>query len=433
MLEKIKKGIVALCSTVLGVVFIFSGFVKAVDPLGGAYKMHDYFSAFHLDFLNILELPLSLALSIVEFLLGIFVLLRLYTKFTAVCMFAFMLFMTALSFYLALADPVSDCGCFGDAFIISNWQTFYKNFLILLPAAFILMRWQSYTSPIFTEKINWLISLYSLAFILLVSLYSYQYLPILDFRPYKIGADIPLLMSIPLDAETDEYETSFVYEKNGEQKEFTIDNYPADDSTWIFVDSKNILIKEGYKPAIHDFNITNAQGDDITDIILADTGYTFLMISTKLDKAADTNVDNINEIYDYAQRFDHSFYCLTASSQKDISDWIQYTGAEYPICISDETTLKTIVRSNPGLVLIHNGIIVGKWHHNNLPKYNDLIKPLNEQDWGLLTPISDSKKVLVVFMILFIPLFLLWIWDFFYYRKKKDIIDKEDKLTKKTN
>jgi hypothetical protein len=175
-------------------------------------------------------------------------------------------------------------------------------------------------------------------------------------------------MKIPEGAETDVYETTFIYAKDGVEQAFTIDNYPKEDSGWSFVDSKSKLIKKGYEPPVHDFVITTEQGDDITDEILADENYTFLLIAHKLEKANDSHIDKINEIYDYAKQHGYNFICLTASIPSEIQRWKENTGAEYPFCTMDDITLKTIIRSNPGLLLIKKGTVLNKWPNGRIPK-----------------------------------------------------------------
>jgi len=421
MNEKAKKIAAETGRILIGCVFIFSGFVKAVDPLGSAYKFGDYFTAFGMPWLNALTLPASFILSGLEFLLGVFILAGIYRKGTSLLILLFMIFMTVLTFYLALENPVSDCGCFGDALVISNWETFFKN-IILSIFAIIIFIWKKYITPLFSIRSYWMVGLYSTLFIFGVSVYCYVNLPIIDFRPYKIGVNISESMNIPEGAPQDEYSTVFIYEKDGVKQEFTLENYPADDPEWTFVDSKSELIKKGYTPPIHDFTITTLEGDDITDIVLEDTSYTFLLISYKLEKANDSNVDNINEIYDFSQQYNYPFYCLTASEDKQINNWIENTGAEYPICTTDEITLKTIIRSNPGLLLLKKGSIVNKWPQRDLPQ-NELLKaPLNQTILGETPPNREMEKTLTAAGILFIPLIVISISDFLYFRRKKKII-----------
>ncbi|MDR0681206.1 MAG: DoxX family protein [Dysgonamonadaceae bacterium] len=368
--NKSKKIIVETSRILLGVVFVFSGFVKAVDPLGSAYKISDYFSAWELQFLDFLALPGSFFQSALEFTLGVLLLAGIYRKITSILVLLVMCFMTPLTLYLAIVNPITDCGCFGDALVITNWQTFYKN-IVLLAAAVIVFLWHKQMTFLFSKKFRSLALWFTFLFIIGISLYCYTYLPVLDFRPYKIGNNISEGMTIPKNAEADVYEITFIYEKKGVKQEFTIDNYPKEDSGWVFVDTKSKLIKKGYEPPVHNFTITTEQGYDITDEILADDNYTFLLIAHKLEKASDSNIDKINEIYDYAKQNGYNFICLTASLPSQIKEWKENTGAEYPFCTMDDVTLKTIIRSNPGLMLIKKGTIINKWPSRKIPKKID--------------------------------------------------------------
>jgi len=403
-MEKTNKKItVEISRYILGAVFIFSGFVKAVDPWGGAYKIQDYFTAFDLPELNYWALVLSILQAAVEFGVGASLLIGVYRRSNATLALIIMLFMTPLTLYLAIANPVSDCGCFGDALVITNWETFFKNIFLLI-AAIIVFRWYRLMYSCFSHKKYFYPSLWIYIFIVGVSLYCFYYLPVLDFRPYKIGANIPEKMKIPENAEHDVYDVRLIYSKDDKQKEFTIDNYPKGDSTWTFVDSESRLIKKGYQPPIHDFSITNAEGGDITEDVLSDSSYTFLLIAHKFTKAGDTNVDKINNIFDYSKSKGYAFYALTSSSPDEINEWIENTGAEYPFCTGDDTALKTIVRSNPGLLLIKGGTIVNKWPNSCLPDTDNLNKLINNVDHGKVPKNHPSRTVLVLALILLIPL-----------------------------
>jgi len=413
--DKYKKIIVEGCRIILGLLFIFSGFVKAVDPFGFGYKIQDYLVAFNLDLFSPLALPASIFLSAFEFALGVCLLVGVYRQIIALFVLLFMCFMTPLTFYLALANPVTDCGCFGDAWVITNWETFYKN-LFLLAAAIIVFLWKKQMTFLFSKKSHSLVVLFTSLFIVSTSLYCYAYLPILDFRPYKIGNNIIELMTIPDGEEMDEYETLFVYEKDGVKQEFTIENYPKGDSGWTFVDSESKLIKKGYEPPIHDFVITDEYGDDITEDVLLDTTYTFFLVSHKLEKASDSNIDKINEIYDYAKQNGYKFYCLTSSLPDEINNWKESTGAEYPFCTMDDITLKTIIRSNPGLVLIKDAIVINKWSDRKIPAEEDIISPLEESELGIIPVNHDVRKTIFLSLFLIIPLAFLY---FLACRKKK--------------
>src|SRR5690554_3015268 len=237
-----------------GIIFIFSGFVKVIDTLGSAYKFTDYFVAMHLDFLNEGALVFTILMSIAELIIGIALVFNLLPKIAAWLLLLFMAFFTPLTLWLAVADPVSDCGCFGDAIILTNWQTFYKNLVIL--AFTIIVFWQrKLFKPAYNLFNQWALTIAFTIASFVLTLYCLYNLPIVDFRPYHIGANIQEGMQIPEEEKenVDIYESVFIYEKNGEQKEYSETELP--DSTWTFVNADHKLVKKGYEPPIHDFTI----------------------------------------------------------------------------------------------------------------------------------------------------------------------------------
>lgn len=364
--QRIRQGLAYTSRALLGIVFLFSGAAKAVDPMGGAIKIGEYLSAFGLDQLQWLAVPFSINLASVEFTLGTCMLLGVYRRYASILTLLMMLFMTPLTLYLALYNPVADCGCFGDVLVITNWQTFYKN-LVLLIAAIIAFRYNQYAKPGYSFKAYWFVAIYSYLFCVGFSMRNYWHLPILDFRPYQVGVNIPQQMSIPDDAPQDEYLYTFIYEKEGVQREFTLENVPADDSTWTFVSSESKLIKQGYVPPIHDFMLLTFEGEDKTEELLSDTTTLFLLIAPKLETANEERIDEINNVYDYAREHKLKFYCVTGSDEEATHVWTDYTGAEYPFLFADETMLKTMIRANPGLILLKQGTILQKWHYNDIP------------------------------------------------------------------
>jgi uncharacterized membrane protein YphA (DoxX/SURF4 family) len=416
--QTFKKIIVEISRIILGAVFVFSGFVKAVDPWGSVYKIQDYLEAFGLGFWDFTALPFAFIQIVVEFGIGICLLLGVYRRTNTVLTLIVMIFMTPLTLYLAIKNLVTDCGCFGDVLVLTNWQTFYKNVPLLIMAICLYM-WYKMVTPVFTKKSNSLIVFWVYVFILGIAGYCFSHLPVLDFRPYKVGAHLPALMEVPEDAEQPVFDTKLIYSKNGIQREFTIDDYPKSDSTWVFVNSKTVTVKKGYEPPIHDFSITTEDGNDITDNVLTDPEYTFLLVAHKLEEAADNNVDKINDIYDYSQKFGYKFYALTSSLPIEIKEWIKNTGAEYPFCTMDDIALKTIIRSNPGLLLLKNGTVINKWPNKALPNLLESDTPLDSSDTGKIRENHDVRKIVTISLLLVIPLLILFLFDFFVYRKRQ--------------
>lgn len=416
---------VNVCRLLTGLTFTLSGFVKAVDPLGTQYKIAEYIEAWGLAAYSSewITLCASVVLSAAEFWLGICMLFAIRRRRTSRLMMAVMAVMTPLTLWLALTDPISDCGCFGDAVKLTNWQTFWKN-VLLLAAATVVWRRPMAMMRFVSRSNRWIVTNYAVVFILAVTGWSLYDLPPFDFRPYHVGADIKKGMEIPPGAPMPQFENTLIYEKDGLRKEFTLDNCP--DSTWTFIDSRVKMTAEGYVPPIHDFSIIRrSDGEDITDTVLADRGYTFLLVAPHLEQADDSRLDLINQVYEYAESNGYPFYCLTASPEQAIERWRIMTGAEYEFCATDETTLKTVIRSNPGLVLLKDGVVIRKWSHNRLPDETVLNDRLENIGTGEPDESSAAGKTALILMWFVVPLTLLtiadrmWAWTQWVRKKKK--------------
>ena len=441
-MRNIRIAVVNICRFILAVTFIFSGYVKAIDPLGTLYKLKDYAAAMALnDILPDWALVIvAIALGALEFSLGVFMLFAVRRHMVSKLTLALMSVMTALTVWIYIADPVKDCGCFGDALKLTNGETLLKN--IVLIACATLVAWRPADMARFISRTNqWIVRYYTITYIVVTSVYCLYTLPIFDFRPYRVGTNIKQGMEIPEGAEQPEFESTFILRKNGVTREFTLDNYP--DSTWEYVDTKTVQTKKGYEPPIHDFAITtNDTGEDITEQVLTKKGYTFLLVSPRLAVADDSNFGDIDQIYEYAEENGVDFFCLTASTNEDIERWRELTGAEYTFCNADETTLKTMIRSNPGLILLKDGTIIGKWSHNALPQTDDLTAPLEQLPIGKAQNDSTPERLLIVLLTFFVPLMVLtiadrlWAWTK-WIRNKQDnnrifnLFKKRKKMRKK--
>ena len=373
--SKSKNNILLIARIIFGLVFLFSGFVKAVDPLGTAYKISDYLEAFSLTSLDFLAFPASLLLIATEFTIGFNILFNVHLKASTWAASLFMLVMTPVTLYLAISNPISDCGCFGDAIVMTNWQTFYKNVVLCVILATIALL-QNQNRPWLSNMGASIVTLLPILISFGISIYCYNLLPILDFRPYKKGNNIIEGMQIPEDAPLDKYETTFFYEKDGVEQAFTLDNYPAEDSTWTFVRQESKLIEQGFVPPIHDFSIVTEDGD-ITDLILEDAGYTLLVISHKVEKASTKNIKCVKSAIANAKKAGANVIWLTSSYSDNIEDFKTQYGINDTFGATDDITLKTIVRSNPGLVLIKDATVIEKWHHNSLPTKDELNQLIN--------------------------------------------------------
>lgn len=353
----------SVARTLLAVTFLFSGFVKAVDPLGTVYKIEDYLKAFGGFFTDLLPLAgvAAVCLILVEWLLGVCMLANVRTQITSWLSLVFYLVMTPLTLWIALTNPVSDCGCFGDALVLTNWQTFWKN-VILLTLVIILLGCKKSIPQLFSGWAEIVITLLGLGIAGGIMYYSYTHLPPMDFRPYKIGNNIPELMEIPENAEPDVYEVTLIYAKDGVEQEFTLENYPKGDSTWTFVDQKSVLVKKGYEAPIHDFVITTMDFEDITYDILESEEPVTLIAMYNLDKTDRKQMDKVRDLL--AQ--DAACYILTGSGEDDIVAFCMEEGIDMnSFCAIDPVTLKTVVRANPGVFVVQNGNIIDKYNLRN--------------------------------------------------------------------
>lgn len=434
--RKITFGmLVNLCRFVVALTFIFSGYVKAIDPLGTQYKLHDYLEVMRLaEYIpDYVTLGASVLLGGIEFSLGILLLFAIRRRLVSRLLLLFMAIMTPLTLWLAIDNPVEDCGCFGDAVKLTNWETFGKNVVLL--AATILLAKRPLMMPRFISRSNqWIVVNYTVLFILVSSSISLYTLPLFDFRPYHIGANIRAGMEIPEGAKQPKFETTFILEKNGQRKEFTLDNYP--DSTWTFINSNTVQTEEGYVPPIHDFSIQTIDGgEDITDSVLNYKGYSFLLISPHFENADDANFGEIDAIYEYSLDHGYPFYALTASTDKAIQQWRDITGAEYNCFLTDETTLKTIIRSNPGLLLLKDGTIIGKWSHNALPDLTYKSPGLEDTEYGQAPEHSVTGRISKILLWYILPLLLLTFadrtWKFTQWIREKEHSNRIYQLFKK--
>lgn len=364
-----------------GLTFVFSGFVKGIDPWGSAYKFTDYFNAFQMPWLTSLAFALGILLAAAEFFLGVAMLFNFFTRIVSWFALAFMVFFTGLTFVLALTNPVTDCGCFGDALVITNWQTFYKNVVLLALAIFIFIQRKNFrgkNAPVLSFAFTGM----TMVFYFYLVTYSYNHLPIIDFSPYKVGVNIPDAMKIPEGAPKAIYENNFIYKnlKTGEEKEFAEADIPWQDTlNWKFVKAKDaVLVQKGYTPPIHDFRIETPEGEDIKDFFLYDDNYTFILIASNLKKANREGMKKAASLATQAKSKGYHFIGLTSSSPDSFEAFKSETGANFDFFNTDEISLKTIVRSNPGLIVLKKGTILKKYHFNDIPKPEELESQLAE-------------------------------------------------------
>lgn len=375
------KKIAVISRILVGIVFTFSGFVKAVDPLGSMYKFEDYFTAFGMDAFIPFAFFLAILLPGLEFFIGIGLILNLFPKVLSWGALIFMIFFTPLTLYIALNNPVTDCGCFGDALVISNWQTFYKNVIIII-FAIISVIYRKKFKPLPPTYLRWVLSSIFVLFIALVMANGIRHLPAIDFRPYKIGNHIPDLMVMPEGAPVDEYVYEYTMKNNVSGKEKVIDSKEYmesniwKDTTWVITETSDpILVKKGYHPPVHDFVITSIDGEDISDIVLESDVYC-LLICYDIKKSDFSNFKKINQLAADCHKKNIPFIAVTSSNDNDVQKFVEEYHPNFDFYYGDEINLETIVRSNPGLFVLKKGTVVGKWAHRDMPSFKELEKVL---------------------------------------------------------
>lgn len=420
-IAKTGKFFIELARVVVGATFVFSGFVKAIDPLGFAYKIEDYLIELQMTELFPLALPAAIFMVVAEFSLGVALLLGVYRKWTVRLIGLFMVFFTPLTLWIAIANPVEDCGCFGDALIISNWATFYKNVVLLAGTALLLFHWQRIT-PLFTKNNGLTAMVFTVVFGVLFSVYNVQRLPIMDFRPYHAGANIPEQMHVDPE-KADVLETLFIYSKDGVEQEFTEEDYPWDDTTWTYVDMITRVVKEGEKPKIEDFAMGTLfydeesdewqTGGNITDMVLSEPSYSFLMIAHSLEEARLGQLDRFRGVHRFAEENGYPFYLVTASPPDVAGEWEEEFQTGFQFTHADERVLKTIIRANPGLLLMKEGAVINKWDDRGVPKLDPASAPLEAAALGQTVDrkAGERRRLVVVSLLFLVPLALLKGWE----------------------
>lgn len=385
----------------LALVFVFSGFVKAVDPMGTVHKIAEYAEVLGVTLHPVLLLVGAWLLIGIEYLMGVALFFGLYRRFYLWLITAFLAVMTPLTLVLALTNPISDCGCFGDFLTLTHWQTFGKNVALLLMSIIVL--WGSKRVwRVIPERTQWLVFVYAAISIVLFMQYNLRHLPAWDFRPYSIGTNVAKSMTIPDEAPRDEYETIFILEKDGSERTFTLEDYP--DSTWAFVRRESRLVSKGYVPPITDFCLTALDGEDVTWDVLELPGYVFFLVARDLSRTNEGLLDVINDLYDYAKVGGYPFYMLTSSNEEVIEEWTAHTGASYSYLNVDEVLLKTMIRANTGLIVLKDATIVGKWSAADLPRDEQLVQAMEYNNELMITPREMFLKRAAMLLCMFFPL-----------------------------
>ncbi|WP_412467365.1 BT_3928 family protein [Pedobacter sp. KLB.chiD] len=364
----------------VGVLFIFSGLIKANDPLGFGYKLQEYFEVFHLNFLNGMATGIAILLCTLEIVLGALLLLGCWSKKVAWGLLLLIIFFTLLTFISAAFKVVTSCGCFGDAIPLTPWQSFTKD-LILLTLIIVIFLNKHLIHPIFKKEaaqrnIAIAVTLVSLGF----GLYTYNVLPIIDFLPYKVGAHIPSLMVIPPGEKPDEFEIMYHLrnKKTKEEKDMSDKAYLKTeiwkDENWeIIGEPAKRLVKKGFEPKIKDLNITDASGTDYTKELIENPYYNLIFVAYDLHATNEAAIGKLNALaINATQQFNIRTVLLTANSAQDAQAFIKKNNLFSEVFFADAVPLKSMVRANPGVLLMKNGVVINKWHYHNVPTFDQL-------------------------------------------------------------
>lgn len=362
------KFITQIARFIVGFLFIISGLIKLNDPVGFSFKLDEYFSeaVFNMPFLQPYALALAVVLVIVEVILGILLLIGFKKKFTLWSLFLMILFFTFLTFYSAYFNKVTDCGCFGDALKLTPWQSFSKD-VVLLVLIMILFAGQKYIQPIFkSNAINYAITTIALLLSALFGYFVLNHLPVIDFRAYKVGSNIRKGMEIPDGAPESKYEITFKYKVDGIEKDYKMDelsNVPANAE---FISRDEVVLVKGYEPPIHDFSIEK-DGENFMDQFLEEPKL-LVFVSYNLDLASEEGLNTLNEISKNAKEKGYQVIAMTASNVEVIENYKTKYKFDFDFYFCDATTLKTIERANPSLVVLEYGTIVQKLHWKDASK-----------------------------------------------------------------
>lgn len=358
------KILVNFCRVLLGLTFMFSGVVKAIDPVGTQIKLSDYLYAFGMGgyLLDSTLIILACLLAGLEILVGAYLLVGAFPKGTSLVVLVMMVLLTPFTLYIALNNPVDECGCFGDALVLTNWETFYKNIFLLLLALLVFIKRKAIV-PFVEGRRHWVITLIVTLIAVRFMTANINSLPVLDFRAYKVGTDL------------------------------------------------RTEVLENRNPAMADFSVMDADMNDLTADLLSDSSYTFLLVSAHLENASESNLDLIDDVFDYCGHYGYKIIGLTSSSEDVIKQWTENAGAEIPFLFCDEIPLQTMVRSNPGLILLRNGVIVNKWSDVRIPSDEELSGPLDVIKVGQLPDPDPLRTPWAVCVLFLLPLFMVVLID----------------------
>ncbi|MFM8432337.1 MAG: BT_3928 family protein [Bacteroidota bacterium] len=366
------KVIAQISRLLVGALFIFSGFIKANDPLGFSYKLDEYFVVFGIPWMSSVTLLMAIGICAFEIGLGVALLLGAKMNFTSWSLLLMIVFFTFLTFWSWKFDVVKDCGCFGDFMHLEPFQSFMKDVILLVLILFIFLK-RHEIGPLVGERFSTVLAYMGFLVSLLFSLHCYYHLPVIDFRPYAVGKSIPEGMKLPPGAKTDSVAMVFIYSKDGKNVELTTEQLSTIDESYKFVDRIDKKIREGDKAPIHDFTISDTNGTDITEDVLS-MDKAFLLVAYDIN-ASDKGVQGkINDFVSLCQRDGIEFIGMTSSLKDDVAKFTTSNGSKFDYYFTDGTTLKTMIRSNPGLILLRKGTVKAMWHWYDFPSFDEVKK-----------------------------------------------------------
>lgn len=367
------KYIVTLCRILVGVLFIISGFIKANDTLGFSYKLDEYFTVFGTPFMQSISLPMAQLICVAEIVLGFATLVGWRMVLVSWLLLLMIVFFTFLTFYSAYFDVVKDCGCFGDALHLKPWESFGKDIALLILILPIFV-WRKKIQPLFSAGFANRITALSLVASSIFTYITYAHLPVIDFRPFAIGKNINDGMTLPQGAITDSVVVMFKYKKkaDGTMHNFSMNALPEDLDNYEYVDRTDKLVREGDKPKIHDFSISDKEGGDYTEDFLHDPNYSFMLVCYDLEKASAKNFEKINALAQACEKNKIRFFGITSTAAAKTDEIRHEHNLMFDFYFCDATALKTIIRSNPGLVLLKNGTVIDMWHNNDIPAFEEV-------------------------------------------------------------
>ncbi|MEQ7800712.1 BT_3928 family protein [Pedobacter sp. ASV1-7] len=364
----------------VGVLFIFSGLIKANDPLGFGYKLQEYFEVFHMSFLGEFATGIAVLLCVLEIVLGALLLFGFWSKKVTGGLLLVIIFFTFLTFVSAAFKVVTSCGCFGDAIPLTPWQSFSKDLVLLVLIIYLFMQHKLINPITENAKVQSALLIIVTLASTLFGVYTYSTLPVIDFLPYKIGANLPQLMKIPEGEKGDEYAIMYnMHNKTTNEKKVMSDKDYLKTEIWkdenweIVGEPEKVLVKKGYTPKIMDLMISDASGTDYTKELIENPFYNLVIVAYNLKDVNENAIAKINAIaLNATEQFNIRTVLLTSNSASDADEFSKRMKLFAEVFYADAVPLKSMVRSNPGVMLLKNGVVINKWHYNTMPTFDKL-------------------------------------------------------------